>query len=189
MKKIEINLYPYRGEEDKKIATLIDKHFPVVFLAAIGLILVNGILIMFTGFSRLPYANLKKQWEKAVPVVREIEALKVQRDSLKKEEESYEQLVSRQIELSSIFADIFESLPENIWFEKINFSGDAVFLTGYAVEWKENFLASSSRFVKSLQGKEYFSRVFNRIDLKGQKKVSISGRQVLKFEVECRRSN
>jgi len=188
MKKIEINLYPYTSDKDKGFLKLIEKYFPIALLAFFVLIAINIILFLIIIFSYLPYNNLSKNWKKLSPQATTISSLKEELKSLKDKKEKYQELLSSKIEVSHIFADIFTSLPKNIWLEEINFSNGFMGFVGYVVEWKEDYSVSINKFIKNLKEKDYFFNTFKYINPKRNVKMKLAGREIMKFEVECKSS-
>ena len=189
MKNIEINLYPYKTTTDKKVLKLIEKFFPIVFLGVLIAITLNILLFLIIGFSHLPYSKLNKQWQQLSPQVASVNSLKNELNSLREEKSRYQGLLSHKIEISHLFADIFKSLPKNIWLARITLKDNQMKLIGHVVEWKEDYSVSINKFIKQLQREPYCADVFDNIRVKSQKKQDFSGREVVRFEVECKSSN
>jgi len=187
MKKIEINLCPYQSGEERKYAKFIDQYFPAVFLAVIILVFVNCAMIMFGGLTHLPYSSLKKKWEDVTPKVRALAALEKEIEDLTKGRDAYKKMLSRQVNISRLMASLYKSLPKNVWLEQISYDKSLFKITGYVAEWQqEGYLMSLDKFIKTLQKDDYFPLVFKYIESKGQKKISISGKEVMRFDLECR---
>ncbi len=189
MKIIRINLHPLREKKEQKTFTMLKKYFPYVFAAFFCLAGINIILLIFTGFYRLPHEKLKKEWQSLTPQVKEILSLKEEVDALNKEKTEYKSLFKKDILISRIFADIQSALPKNIWFEQIKIEKGEINFVGYVVKLNEDYLVSLDSFIKELKKKKYFTGIFPRgnINLKTTRKAKVSGVRVVKFEIGCDR--
>lgn len=188
MKKIEINLYPYAGDGRDKFIDLLEKFLPAVFLTLCGFIIINIVLFVFTVSSISVRGELGKKWKNIIPKSEALSALKKEVDSLRVKQADYQNLTGATLRVSRLLADIFKSLPENIWFEGISMKDNSLSFSGYAVRWKEDYLVSIQSFIRNLQ-KEKLGEVFKDINLKNSRKNHLSGTEVMRFEIECKNSN
>jgi len=186
MGKVKINLYPYQDRQENKYLGIMVQYAPFVLLGAGGLILLNIIIFLFTSWLSFPYHRLNKEWKELQPKVEDISSLKKELDDLKLKKKLYMSLVTYKVDISHALADVYASLPKNIWFDRISFHEDTITLVGYAVKWKQFPFASIDRFIKKLRKSEYFSKVFSRINLRSSRRVDLYGRIVMKFEIECK---
>ncbi len=186
VKKIQINLYPYQQKEENKYLTIMEKYAPFVLLGGVGLILFNIIIFLLTSWLSFPYRNLSKEWKQLQPKVEQINSLKKELENLELKKKIYTSLVTYKVDISHALADVYDSLPKNIWFDNINFDEDKIIFVGYAVLWKESPLASIDKFIKRLKKTEYFSKIFCHIHLRSSRKIELYGKEAMKFEVECK---
>jgi Tfp pilus assembly protein PilN len=186
VKKITINLHPSSDTKDKQLTKIVAQYFPFVFLGLLVIFVINIILFLVIGSSYLSSKKLSEKWEKLGPDAKMIASLKEEIEGLKKKEKEYQGLVKHGIEMSHVIADIVVSLPTNIWLSTFSYTEGYLKLTGYVVEWKEDFSQSINTFINGLQKNEYFSSVFKQIDPGGRRKEFINKREVMRFEVECR---
>ena len=189
MKTITINLHPLGEKKEQKFLSILRRYLPFVFLAFFGLIIINVIGFVFARFQNVPYEKLKKEWRNLGPQVEEILSLNKEIDSLSQEKAEYKSLFKEDLQFSRIFVDIQTSLPQNIWFERIEFENSKINFVGYIVKLNEDYLLSLDKFIKGLKKRKYFSRIFpkDKINLKTSRKTRVSGVKVVKFEIECGR--
>lgn len=187
MKRININLHPSRNEEADKIYKLVSQYIPYVFLGLVGLVFINILLFLLASFARLSYKASEGEWKKLSPQVESITALKKEVDTLALEHKEYKKIFSGHVKTAKMLADIFSSLPKNIWLEQIDFQTETVNFSGYVVRWKEDYLMSLDKFVKNLSASKYFSAVFKDINLTNSRKSTINGVEVVRFLIECKK--
>lgn len=189
MKKISINFCPYSDFKVKKFSQILEKYFPFVFLGSIALVLVNILLAVLITLSHLPLNNLNQEWIRVKPQSEAISVLKTEVEALILQKQEYLDLISKEMEISQFFSNIFNVLPKNIWFNNITLKDRRVEITGYVVEWKEDMSSSITRFITNLQAQEYFKKVFKDINPKGRRTIDLYGRKIMRFEVECKGLN
>jgi Tfp pilus assembly protein PilN len=187
MSKIEINLYPYQGSQERGFVQILEQFFPYVFLGGILLLFLNVILYFASGFFSAPYNRLSNEWTQSSAKVRFLEQTQKSDQELQAKEKRYKDLFSSQLVFSDIFSEVYKALPENVWFESITYSGESIIFSGYVVKWKEDYMVSVDSFVKGLKQSPYFSKEFKVIEPKGTRKDEFNGVEVTKFEVECRK--
>ena len=187
MKIVEINLHPAGGKPAGKIFEAFDKYMAHALMGDIILVGISAALMAFAAVSRVPYENLKKEWEKMAPYRKQAEALKDEVAVLEDKRKKYEALFAPDIKLSRILAGIFGAIPENVWIQDLSFDGKTVKISGFVVKWREEYMASLYEFIRKLNGKNYFSSVFNKVNLKKSRRTRVSGREAIKFELECER--
>ncbi len=185
MRKIEINLYPFSSSR-KKVDVLIEKYFPFIFLGFLFLFLINLLLFFLNGFVSFPLKKLEQRWEKVSPQIEKLNGLKREINKLKIRNSDLENFYQNRVFISHIFADIFKALPKNMWLEKIAYSNRRLFLSGYVVKWKEEYLATIDTFIKNLKKEEYFSKIFKNLALKDTRKTEYRGREVTYFILQAR---
>jgi Tfp pilus assembly protein PilN len=187
MKRITINLHPLHHKEEDRIYATIAKYIPYVFLGLIGLVVVNIFLFLLVSLSRLGYKSAAEQWKTFSPQVETVTALKKEVEALTAERNEYSGLFAARVETSRMLADIFASLPKNIWLERIEFNNDNLNFSGYVVRWKEDYLVSLDKFIKNMGKSEYFSTVFKEISLKNSRKNNLHNVEVVRFVIECKK--
>jgi len=187
MRKIVINLCPDGGKRENKILLSAQKYASFALLLLILCIGINVIFFVLGVFLQFPYRKLSARWQQLTPQVNSMLSLREEVQALTKEREEYKTLFQESISLSRVFAEVYESLPKNIWFETIKFKDDTIEFIGYVVKWKEDYFDSLSKFIKNLKNKTYFSTTFKKINLKNSRKGRIASREVLKFEIECKK--
>jgi Tfp pilus assembly protein PilN len=190
-KKININLYPYKAQENQgKFMDLLEKYFPFAFIGGIGAVMLNVVLLFFAMVSVMPYQALQKKWERDTPAVRKIDSLRKDNAGLSNKQKRLGELTTPGTAVSRIMADVYRALPENIWLDSVAFSDKSFVFSGNAVKWKEEeYMVSLDKFMKNLRSQEYFVSRFSTIDLKSSRKAEFTGRQIMRFEIECKKPN
>jgi len=182
MKKIEINLYPYSSSQ-KWWNKLFERFFPFVFFVVFFAIIINILFSILTGLVSLSLNRANKEWSKNSPQIKEIKGLKKEIETLRIKKMDLDTLSQERVDLSHLFAEIYASLPKNIWLDKISYTDGSLSLAGYAVKWKKDCLASIDSFVKQLKRKEYIASLFDNLILKDTKRMEYRGRKVTYFIV------
>ncbi|OPX30997.1 MAG: hypothetical protein B1H08_00010 [Candidatus Omnitrophica bacterium 4484_171] len=186
MKKVEINLYPYQPKEGNKYIKIIERYTPFALLAALGLIAINLILFSITASMSFPYHKFNSEWKQLQPKIGKIEELKKELSSLAAKKKEYRNVLKYKMNISHVFADIYASLPKNIWLGKTRFDEDTIYISGYAVTWKDSPLVSIDIFTRKLRKAKYFSSIFHKVNLKSSRRTIFNTREVMRFEIECR---
>lgn len=189
MKKIEINLYPYKLRSDKKLFEFIARSLPIILVATIGIVSLNLIVFAAMVISQVYTKNLNYEWQRISPEARQLDSLKKEVASLKERQSQLQGLVTPALEVDRACADIFRALPDTMWFDTIKLSNKSLNFIGYAVKVKEDYLVSVDMFIQSLKEADYFSKAFNSINLKSSRKAQVYGREVVVFEIECKSLN
>jgi len=186
MKKVEINLYPYQPKEENKYIKMMEQYAPFALLGAVGLIIINLILFFATASMSFPHHRLSSEWKKLQPKIGKIDEFKKEISSLVAKKKEYSSVLQYKMNISHVLADIYASLPKNIWLEQIHLDKDAISLSGYAVTWKNPPLVSIDMFTRKLRKDKYFSKIFHKVNLKSSRKTIFNTKEVMRFEVECR---
>ena len=171
MKKIGINLYPYQPKEENKYIKIMRRYAPFAFLAAVVLIAVNLIFFSITASMAFPYHKLSSEWKQLQPKIGKIDELKKEVNSLVAKKKEYHNILKYKVNISHILADIYASLPKNIWLSQMRFDKNMAYISGYAVTWKRSSLISVDTFVKNLKKAEYFHNIFHKISLRNSRKT------------------
>lgn len=187
MKKITINLHPLGEKKENKILKTAVKYIPFAFMGGIILAAINLLLFIIVSFMVVSNKSLDLKLKSLSSQLNEVNSLKKDLESLTTERKEYSQPLTKNISLSRVFADIFESLPKNIWIDAIKFDGQNINLAGYVVEWKENPFASVEKFIKNLSGKEYFSTVFKNINPPVYRAATRANVGIGEFKIECKK--
>ena len=82
------------------------------------------------GFSYIPFRQLEKRWKQITPQLNSLNGLKKEAEGLVDKEKRYQELTTPKAVLCRAFADIYVSLPQNIWFEKIRFADKKLTISG-----------------------------------------------------------
>ncbi|UCC95314.1 MAG: PilN domain-containing protein [Candidatus Omnitrophota bacterium] len=187
MKKIEVNLHPEGEKKEQKWFVYVKRYLPFMLFGLFLLVCVNVVLFLLASSFKKPRANLEKKWHDLTPQVQEITALKKEIDSLKHNRQEYRDLVTESISASQVFAELFDSIPKNIWFSTVDLGNGVLRMNGSVVRWKEDYLVSVNKLINSLNEKKYFSSVFKNINLKNSRKSSIAGVEIMTFSIDCTR--
>lgn len=186
MNKIAICLYPY-----KKISTghqqQLKTFFPYAFLGMIGAILVNVIFFMLILSITPSYNKLFKQWKEVDKEMKRGAALKEEVNNLKKEKGEYLEGNFGQIKFDHILANIFAVLSDNIWLENIKISAEDIFIGGNIIEWQESGAVTLDNLIDKSQADKYIVGIYPIIQLRNQKKKMIGSKEVINFEIECKK--
>jgi Tfp pilus assembly protein PilN len=187
MNKIEINLYPYQGNQEKGFVQILEQFFPYVFLGGILLLFLNVILYFTSSFFSAPYNRLSNEWTQSEPKVNALTQAQKSSEELLAKDKRYKDLFDSQLVFSQVFSEVYKALPDNLWFDSISYSGGVIEFSGYVVKWKDDYMVSIDKFVKGLKQSPYISKEFKIIEPKGTRKAEFNGIEVTKFEVECRK--
>ncbi|MCM8756783.1 MAG: PilN domain-containing protein, partial [Candidatus Omnitrophica bacterium] len=155
--------------------------YGLIVLLVIQIILFLGEIIIY-----IPYRGLVKQWSLLKPQVNNIESLKREISYFKNQKTQYESILTHKIKFSPLLADIYASLPDNLWLEEISFKNKVVSLSGCVLRWKEDYLVSIDRFIKSMEKALYISQLFKQVELKTSRKIDFFGVEVMNLDIELK---
>ena len=186
MKKIEINLYPHQPKEENKYIEAVEKYTPFALLAVIGFLVVNLILFSATASMSFPYRKLNLRWKQLQPKIKEVEKVRKELNSLVAEKKEYHRILEYKINAAHMLADVYASLPENIWLSKVSLNNNVLHISGCAVAWKKSALVSVDIFTKRLRKAKYFSSIFHKVDIKNSRRDIFNSREIMRFDIECR---
>ena len=191
LKKIEINLYPYKAREQQgKVMDILEKYFPFAFIGGITAVMLNVILLFLAMVSVLPYQALQKKWEMDTPTARKIDSLRKENAAFGNKQKRLTELTTPSTAVSRVLADIYRAMPENIWLDSAIFNDKGLSFSGGVAKWKdEEYMVSLDKFMKNFRNQEYFASRFAAIDLKSSRKAELNGRQIMRFEIECKKPN
>ncbi|MCM8774148.1 MAG: hypothetical protein NC820_05385 [Candidatus Omnitrophica bacterium] len=186
MKKIDINLYPYQLKKENRFTQFVNRYIYFIFYGLIILLVIQIVLFLVVVIIYIPYRGLVKQWNILKPEVNNIESLKREISYFKNQKTQYESILTHKIKFSPLLADIYASLPDNLWLEEIGFKDKVVSLSGCVLRWKEDYLVSIDRFIKSMEKAPYISKVFRQVELKTSRKINFFGVEVMRLDIELR---
>lgn len=182
MDKIYINLSPKQKKEGNAALRNISYYISIGIFVLLVIIVALGILIAVRA-SVYEYNNVR--WAKWKEKYATLDKIKQGIRSLENDKNDFKKLLTPKNQMSNIFADIFSSLPKNIWFNSMNLKKDTLDIRGYVVKVDEDYLVSLEKFVNNLKAKEYFSSRFKKINIKDSQKKEFNGAEILEFYVEC----
>ncbi|MFH1519460.1 MAG: hypothetical protein ABIE75_02690 [Candidatus Omnitrophota bacterium] len=185
MKKIVINLSPQKETVTNVISQTVVSYAPLVGLTAALVAIIIFLLQMVVFKQTYEYAGYQKRWKAWEGRYEEIKKIKQGISKLKKEKKGLEEVVTPEYDLAFILSDIASSLPENVWFEGLEFKKGTINLRGYVIKWGEDYLVALDGFINSLREKKYFSSKFKKASIKESKKSAFNSVETLKFIIEC----
>ena len=145
-----------------------------------------AILAIFLFVRLAVYKHYESRWAKWKEKYAIMSVVKNELASLKNESNEFTKILTPQNQMAKIFSDILVSLPQNIWFENVNFNKKSLLLRGYVVKSdSEDDLVSLENFINNLKAKEYFAAHFKNINIKDSQKSDFNGMEVLMFNLEC----
>ena len=182
---IRVNLNP---NKDNIPSLALQKLISFTPLLGVGLVVVTiALLVLQIFILKMTYSyNIsKRNWKKWEDKFNITKKIKSEISELEVEKENLQEIITPEYKISLVLENIFSSLPENIWFEKLNFKEGFINIKGYVVKWEEDYLISLDKFMNHLQSKEYFSKKFNNVSLKKSKKAQFSNVEILEFSIQC----
>ena len=145
-----------------------------------------ALLAVFLFIRIAMYKHYESRWAKWKEKYTTVSVIKNELASLKSEKNEFIKILTPQNQIAKIFSDIFVSLPQNVWFENLNFNKKLLLIKGYVVKTdSEDYLVSLENFINNLKTKEYFMSHFKNIDIKDSQKTDFNGLEVLVFNLEC----
>lgn len=186
MTKIEINLYSQKEPRPNRTFDLMKKYFPYAVLGFCALLLINLILCVAGGVSVFSLKKTKKQWSLISDQAEAMGKIKNEINILRTEKKQYSDLFNSGTDLSRLLAELYRSLPENIWLEEVRFRNSSLVLKGYALRWKEDPLTSVALFIDKFKKQEYFFSRFTQVSSRKSRRTEYKGQAVTEFEIECR---
>lgn len=185
--KIEINLSPKKKQLKENE---IEKWFYLFGPWAIKLLILGLALNVFCFLIFMPLSKkvnlLKEEEKKLKPQQEQINKLQEEIKQLSQEKEKYQNKAYFLFNPSRILAALYTSLPENIWFESLNYKERQLQITGYVLPWKEDALASLDKFVNALQENKEISSVFKNIKSQQFRKTTFNQQDVIIFYIVCK---
>ncbi|NQT28278.1 MAG: PilN domain-containing protein [Candidatus Omnitrophica bacterium] len=187
MRKIAINLSPQKENITSAVLQNLVSYTPLVGLTAGVVLVILLFLQVFIAKQTYTYNGYEKKWKKLESKYNLLKGIKEEANNLKEEKENLERVATPEHNVVLILEDIFSSLPKNIWFDGLNFEGEAIDIRGYVAGWNEDYLISLGGFINSLREKDYFSSKFSRINIRKSARESYNGVETLKFSIECKK--
>lgn len=185
MKRIVINLSPQKETVTSVISQTVVSYAPLVGLTVVLVAIIIFLLQMVVFKQTYEYAGYHKKWKAWEGRHKEIKRIKNGISKLKRERKGLEEVIIPEYNLVLILSDIASSLPENVWFEGLEFKQGTINLRVYVVRWDEDHLVSLDGFINSLREKKYFSSKFKKTNIKESKKSVFNSVETLKFIIEC----
>lgn len=186
MDKISINLNPRKTRKNEVILQNMVTYKPFLILGIIGIFILIFILQLFIFLRMNSYRSYKKEWAKWQEPYDLIAQVKKETAALEQKKIELQKVTLPKMEMAKILAEIYSSLPKNIWLKSFRFKDNSLILCGYAVKWSEDYLTSlGEKFLNSLKEAEYFSSKFKKVNIKDTKKTTFNDVEVLEFNIEC----
>lgn len=130
--------------------------------------------------------HYESRWSKWKEQHKTLSVVKNELTSLKNEKNEFTKILTPQNQMAKMFSDIFSSLPQNIWFNSMNFNKKSLIINGNVVRVNtEDYLVSLENFINNLKTKEYFVAHFKNISIKDSQRNEFNGVEVLEFNLEC----
>ncbi|MFA5270987.1 MAG: hypothetical protein WC412_01440 [Candidatus Omnitrophota bacterium] len=183
MDRIYINLSPKK----EKIENVLLRQVSYYMLIGVFFILCLIVLVAVVLFIRLAVVkHYESRWAKWKGQYASLSVIKGELASLRNEKNEFTKILTPQNQMAKIFSDIFVSLPQNIWFESLNFNKKSLLIKGYVVRLdNEDYLVSLENFINNLKAKEYFISHFKNINIKDSQKTDFNGVEALEFNLGC----
>ncbi|MFC1658588.1 hypothetical protein ACFL1D_04285 [Candidatus Omnitrophota bacterium] len=182
---IKINLLPeeFRPKEVKYIIP--PELFLMVVLSVFSLVVI--VHLYFGGqllFKSLQYKSLDKQW-KLLESQREMaDEWKNDYEFSSQQREQIGRLVSGRLTIYDKLEALSSSLPNGVWFNRLDFSQERFLLEGSVVSLKKDQMSLLNVFLKRLKEDKRFFTDFARLELGRMNMRLLGGYQVMNFVVE-----
>jgi len=185
MKKITINLYPFQQADEPPLNKTLAHYIPAVILVLILLIIVNIGAFALANIFEMSRASLENTNKNLAPSIKDIQELKDALEAQIKEKKDYQSISTTRIQATRIMAEVYGSMPKNIWLRSFSFDRDTLALEGTVVKWKEEQMASLDKFIKDLNKKDYFVSQFKNANVKDYRKGKVQNTETIDFVIEC----
>ncbi len=129
--------------------------------------------------------KVEAEWKEKEPQYKKIVELKEEVKELESGYNSLNQLTNPAVSFSKVLYVIYKNLPNNIWFENIDFTNQALNVRGKALDFKEEAPLSLKRYVDYLKSSDITQR-FSQINIKAQEMRRTGDKQVLSFMLELK---
>ncbi len=182
MDKIYINLNP---KQKKEKSDFLKEFLYYVAISTVILLAVLVVLWIFIGIRASIYKYEGVKWSKWKEKYETIDRIKKDISVLEGDKIEFKKILTPKNKIAGIFADIFSSLPKNIWFNNISLKKDILDIRGYVVKLDEDYLVSLEKFINNLKAKQNFSSRFKKINIRDSQKNDFHGAEVLEFYIEC----
>ncbi len=183
MDKIYINLSP-KKEKMENVLLQQASYYMLIGASFILCLIVLCTLFLFVRIAILKH--YESRWAKWKEQYKVLSALKNEIASLQKEKNEFSKILTPQNKMAKIFSDIFSSLPQNIWFNSLNFNKKSLVINGDVVKTgTEDYLVLLENFIDNLKTKPYFVSHFKDINIKDSRRDNFNGVEVLEFKLEC----
>ncbi len=185
MNKININLSPKQNQWLAFIQKLLVFQ-PLLNLSAV---FIFALILALHFFALLQAASLGAaerkwpQWQEKANIIKKI---KDETAALEAKRKELEKAAAPKHMAAQTMADIFASLPANIWLDKLSLKDGQLSIDGYIVEQKQDKEFSLSAFINALKSQKHFSAQFGQLALKESQETDFNGVKVLKFALECK---
>lgn len=184
--RIEINLLPRQKKSMVFFLNLCRNYFSYLTLALLIIVVMNILLFAGIKLTSVSYKKLTLDLKKLSSSTTNIKNDKAVLDKLLKAKQWYNTFDENNIYASKLLANLFSSLPKDIWFKVIYFNENYLKISGSIVPGNEDYLLSANNFIGSLNKNNYFSHHFKTIKLKKTYPTQIAGVEVMDFVIECR---
>jgi len=185
MKKITINLSPFKKQEASPLTKALNPHIPLILLVLAIFILLNVLVFTLANIFNVSLISLENTHKNLSPSVKDVQTLKDTLAAQIKEKKDYQTILVPEIQLARILADTYAAVPKNVWLKSLTFDKNSLALEGSVVKWKEESMATLDKFIKDLNKQTYFVSVFKNSGLKNYKKNKIQNTETIDFALEC----
>lgn len=186
MGKIYINLNPQKEKLINIIFYNLASYTHFVAFAAGFLLIVIFIFNAAVFFRGRVYSRYQRFWVEQKDKFDLLNEIKQERAVLSSQKEAFLAVTDVGYRADRMLDDIYSVLPNNIWFNKLDFKQGRIDLRGYVVQWQEDYLVSLvDNFVEPLKKKAEFSSNFKTVNIRNSKRVFFNGIEVLEFNLEC----
>jgi len=159
--------------------------FPYLVIAAGIVLILNFILGLAAITAVAGQKQAESAWRNKEPQYQKIVALKKEVSESENEYNSLNQLTNPSVGFSKVLYLLYNNLPNNIWFENINFSDGVLNINGKALDFTEEAPLSLKNYVDTLKGSDLVQR-FSKINIHSQEMRRVGDKQVLSFVLELK---
>jgi Tfp pilus assembly protein PilN len=180
---IEINLLPHELRTRRDKTSGIDsKYFLYAAAATVGLLIALQALLLVAGIARSSQlVVLNANWKKMESQRKEVEAFKLQYDTVSKDTQVLQQLTLKRINWSEKLNKLSLNLPSGIWFNEITVSPKDFVLKGSAISQEKTDMAIINQFISTLKKDTGFFKDFATFDLNSFQVRNIGGYDIIEF--------
>lgn len=182
---IEINLLP-EGLRPKQVKFIIPPElFLLILLLAFSL---PVIIHLYLGgrllFKSLQYRSLNKRWAQLESQRQKADVWKTEHKMSSQQSEQMNSLLTQRVTISDKMQVLSQSLPNGIWFNRLNLRRKRFSLEGSVVSLKKVQMSLLNLFLNRLKKDKRFFKDFVRLELGRMSMRTLGGYQVMDFVLE-----